>query len=124
MKKALNQMAGIGQFAELKHGKVRYQIEGPANGAMVVMVHGLAGHMHIWDKNYDYLVQQGFRVLRSDLYPLLILIQLLWGLKWSKNTYINHFLQFMNYINKYLLNTIDITNTVHYICIVNYIAWV
>lgn len=68
MKKALNQMAGIGQFAELKHGKVRYQLEGPANGAMVVMVHGLAGHMHIWDKNYDYLVQQGFRVLRLDLY--------------------------------------------------------
>ena len=32
------------------------------------MVHGLAGHMLIWDKNYDYLVQQGFRVLRLDLY--------------------------------------------------------
>ena len=68
MKKLLNQMARIGQLAELKHGAVRYQLEGSATGEMVVLVHGLAGHMHIWDKNFDDLVQKGFRVLRLDLY--------------------------------------------------------
>ena len=68
MKKVLNQMAETGQFVELKHGKVRYQLDGPVDGEVVVLVHGLAGHMHIWDSNFDYLVQKGFRVLRLDLY--------------------------------------------------------
>lgn len=68
MKKVLKAMAETGQFVELKHGKVRYQLEGPVAAEVVVLVHGLAGHMHIWDKNFDYLVQKGFRVLRLDLY--------------------------------------------------------
>lgn len=68
MSKIMKKMAETGQMAELKHGKVRYQLEGPADGAMVVLVHGLAGHMHIWDKNFDFLVEQGYRVLRMDLY--------------------------------------------------------
>ncbi len=68
MKKVLNLMAETGQYVELKHGKVRYQLEGPEAGEVVVLVHGLAGHMHIWDRNFDYLTQKGFRVLRLDLY--------------------------------------------------------
>jgi pimeloyl-ACP methyl ester carboxylesterase len=68
MKHIMKKMAETGQMAALKHGAVRYQLEGPENGAMVVLVHGLAGHMHIWDKNFDFLVAQGYRVLRMDLY--------------------------------------------------------
>ncbi len=68
MKKVLNEMAQIGQFVALKHGKIRYQVEGPADGEVVVMVHGLVGHMHIWDRNFDFLVQKGYRVVRLDLY--------------------------------------------------------
>ena len=68
MKQLMKSMAETGQYAALKHGKVRYQAEGPVDGPVVVLVHGLAGHLHIWDKNFDYLVQRGFRVVRLDLY--------------------------------------------------------
>lgn len=64
----LEQMRQHGQYAQLSHGKVRYELAGPENGDLVVLVHGLIGHMHVWDYQFQFLVEQGFRVLRFDLY--------------------------------------------------------
>ncbi|MCF8258698.1 MAG: alpha/beta hydrolase [Flavobacteriales bacterium] len=64
----LKEMSLIGDYATLSHGRVRYQVAGPANGDPVLLVHGLIGHFHIWDRNFNVLVEQGFRVLRTDLY--------------------------------------------------------
>ena len=70
MKNALKKMAETGQFVSLKHGKVRYQLEGPEQGRVVVLVHGLAGNMHIWDKNFDFLLQKGFNVTLLQTNPM------------------------------------------------------
>ncbi len=64
----INQMGSHGAVAQLSDGEVRYEIAGPEGGEFVMMVHGLAGHYHIWDKNFGAFVAAGFRVLRMDLY--------------------------------------------------------
>lgn len=68
MRAELERMRTFGSYADLTHGRVRYQLDGPANAPTVVLVHGLAGRLHIWDRNYQHLVDNGFRVLRFDLY--------------------------------------------------------
>lgn len=67
-KTILKEMSLLGEYADLTHGRVRYQVAGPVDGSPVVLVHGLIGHMHIWDRNFDVLVGAGHRVLRMDLY--------------------------------------------------------
>ena len=64
----LAEMEKHGEFAQLSDGKVRYEIGGPETGEKVVLVHGLIGHFHVWDYQFKFLVEQGFRVLRYDLY--------------------------------------------------------
>ncbi|MBN2499937.1 MAG: alpha/beta hydrolase [Anaerolineales bacterium] len=57
-----------GQYIELPEGVVRYQLDGPEDGPVVVLVHGFLGHYMIWDRTFPALVEAGFRVLRYDLY--------------------------------------------------------
>jgi len=57
-----------GNFMELEDGTVHYQIEGPNEGEPIVLVHGFSCPMFIWDPTYDFLVHQGYRVLRYDLF--------------------------------------------------------
>ncbi|MGB1317102.1 MAG: alpha/beta fold hydrolase [Flavobacteriales bacterium] len=64
----LEEMRKHGEYAQLSDGKVRYQIDGPEDGEKVVLVHGLIGHFHVWDYQFKFLVEQGFCVLRYDLY--------------------------------------------------------
>lgn len=64
----LEQMRQHGQYAQLSHGKVRYELAGPETGELVVLIHGLIGHMHVWDNQFQFLVDHGFRVLRFDIY--------------------------------------------------------
>lgn len=64
----LQEMQQHGTYAQLSNGKVRYEIAGPEEGEVVVLIHGLIGHMHVFDYQFNYLVEQGFRVLRFDLY--------------------------------------------------------
>ena len=68
MKNILHDMAQMGDYATLASGRVRYQDAGPKDAETVLLVHGLIGHMHIWDRNYDALVDAGYRVVRLDLY--------------------------------------------------------
>ncbi|MFT4680758.1 MAG: pimeloyl-ACP methyl ester carboxylesterase [Granulosicoccus sp.] len=61
-------MSRVGQFLQLPQGRVRYEVDGPEDGPLVIMVHGLAGHMHIWDRNFHALANRGFRTVRYDLF--------------------------------------------------------
>lgn len=64
----LKEMEQHGSYAELSNGKVRYELGGPEYGEKVVLIHGLIGHMHVWDYQFKFLTENGFRVLRFDLY--------------------------------------------------------
>lgn len=57
-----------GSFAGLSHGQVHYELAGPEEGALVVLVHGFSVPSFVWDPTFEELVSQGFRVLRYDLY--------------------------------------------------------
>lgn len=57
-----------GEFVELSDGYVHYELVGPEDGEVVVLVHGFSAGSFVWDNNFDYLVGEGFRVLRYDLY--------------------------------------------------------
>lgn len=57
-----------GTYAQLSDGKVRYEIAGPEDGEVVVLIHGLIGHLHVFDYQFKFLVEKGYRVLRYDLY--------------------------------------------------------
>jgi len=67
-KAILEQMSRVGEFVQLPEGKMRYEVEGPEDGQVVVMVHGLAGHMHIWDRNFHDFAKAGFRTIRYDIF--------------------------------------------------------
>lgn len=57
-----------GEFVELSRGWVHYQAGGPADGRAVVLVHGFSVPYYVWDPTFQFLVDQGYRVLRYDLY--------------------------------------------------------
>jgi pimeloyl-ACP methyl ester carboxylesterase len=57
-----------GSFVGLAHGKVFYELAGPEDGRLVVLVHGFSVPSFVWDPTFEELLAQGFRVLRYDLY--------------------------------------------------------
>jgi pimeloyl-ACP methyl ester carboxylesterase len=57
-----------GQYIKLSQGITHYQLDGPDTGRVVIMVHGFSVPYFIWDGTYEFLVKQGFRVLRYDQY--------------------------------------------------------
>lgn len=58
-----------GQFVQLEHGWVHYQLSGPDTSTLMVLIHGggITG-MEVWQKNMDYFLHLGYRVLAFDLY--------------------------------------------------------
>ena len=57
-----------GQFIQLSDGFVHYELKGPSDARVVVLVHGNAAPYFSWDYNVPALLQAGFRVLRYDIY--------------------------------------------------------
>jgi pimeloyl-ACP methyl ester carboxylesterase len=57
-----------GQFADLSQGQVHYELSKPTNQQVIVLVHGFSVPYYIWDPTFDYFVDNGFTVLRYDLY--------------------------------------------------------
>lgn len=47
---------------------MHYELSGPANGELVVLVHGFSVPAYIWDSTVVGLVDEGYQVLRFDLY--------------------------------------------------------
>jgi len=60
--------AAPGRFVELPDGSTHYEMGGPPEGQLVVLVHGFSVPYYIWDPTFAALVQAGCRVLRYDLY--------------------------------------------------------
>ncbi len=57
-----------GQFVELSQGVTHYHLTGPADGPLVVCVHGLTTPSFVWSSLAKELNDMGFRVLVYDLY--------------------------------------------------------
>ncbi|NCD69013.1 alpha/beta fold hydrolase [Mucilaginibacter agri] len=57
-----------GQYVKLGQGITHYQIAGPDTGKTVILLHGFSVPYYIWDGTFEYLVGQGFRVIRYDMY--------------------------------------------------------
>ncbi|MCG6901436.1 MAG: alpha/beta hydrolase [Rhodobacter sp.] len=57
-----------GKFAELSDGLTHYRWDGPADGPVLVCIHGLTTPGYVWDRLVPLLAEAGFRVLRYDLY--------------------------------------------------------
>jgi pimeloyl-ACP methyl ester carboxylesterase len=57
-----------GDFIELTHGKVHYELVGSEEGQVVALMHGFSIPSYTWDKNIIPLAEAGFRALRFDLY--------------------------------------------------------
>ena len=61
-------LSGIqSRSVEVAGHRVHYLAEGPANGPVVVLVHGLGARAEYWSNLAPYLVQSGFRVYIPDL---------------------------------------------------------
>jgi pimeloyl-ACP methyl ester carboxylesterase len=57
-----------GSFIGLPNGMVHYELKGPPDGRLVVLVHGFSVPYYIWDPTFSALVTAGSRVLRYDLF--------------------------------------------------------
>lgn len=57
-----------GEFVSLSKGWVHYQLEGEEEAPTVVLVHGFSVPYYVWDPTYRALREEGFRVLRYDIY--------------------------------------------------------
>lgn len=57
-----------GAFVHLPDGVTHYQLAGPEDAPVVVLVHGFSVPYFIWDPTFDFLVRSGYRTLRFDLF--------------------------------------------------------
>jgi len=57
-----------GSFVETPHGVVSYQLEGPKDAEIVVLVHGFSVPGYLWEPTFQFLKEQGYQVLRFDLF--------------------------------------------------------
>ena len=57
-----------GYFIQLRDGVTHYELGGPESGDVVVLVPGFSVPYFIYDPTFQFLTQNGFRVLRYDLF--------------------------------------------------------
>jgi pimeloyl-ACP methyl ester carboxylesterase len=57
-----------GKFIETTHGRTHCMLQGPADAPLILLQHGLAANLSIWDTIASELVSRGYRVLRFDFY--------------------------------------------------------
>jgi len=55
-----------GSFVQLPDGVMHYELAGPADGRLVVLIAGFSAPYTVWDPTFAALTQAGFRVLRYD----------------------------------------------------------
>ena len=92
-----------GQFIQLSHGQVHYELGGSPADPLVVLVHGFSTPSYIWDPTYQALIDAGFRVLRFDLY----------GRGYSDRPELDYNLDlFVNQLDE-LLDKLEITQPIH-----------
>jgi len=56
------------QFIDLPGGTVHYRLEGPADGPVIVLIHGFSIPSFVWNDYFAPLTDAGFRILTFDNY--------------------------------------------------------
>ena len=92
-----------GETITLSLGATYYELAGPANAPLVVLIHGFSVPSYVWDPTFASLPQSGLRVLRYDLYGR--------GLSDRPKTRYSREL-FVNQLHE-LLSALSITQPVH-----------
>jgi pimeloyl-ACP methyl ester carboxylesterase len=57
-----------GSYVTLPQGVTHYELSGPEDGQVVVLLPGATIPMYVWDAQVEPLTSAGYRVLRYDLY--------------------------------------------------------
>ncbi len=57
-----------GEFVQLSDGVTHYELGGPSDGQVVILVHGFSVPYFVWDPTFEALCAAGFRTLRYDLF--------------------------------------------------------
>ena len=57
-----------GNYVTLSEGQTHYEADGQDSGKVVILIHGFSVPYYIWDGTFEYLVDQGFKVIRYDMY--------------------------------------------------------
>ncbi len=57
-----------GSFIETPHGVIHYELAGPKNSDLVVLVHGFSVPSYLWEPTFQFLLDEGYQVLRFDLF--------------------------------------------------------
>ena len=57
-----------GSFIRLNAGITHYELSGPDTGRVIILLNDLGLPYYSWDSTFNYLVKQGYRVLRYDQY--------------------------------------------------------
>ena len=57
-----------GAYVTLSDGVTHYEMAGPDNGRVAVLVHGFSVPSYIWDPTFAALRDAGYRVIRYDLF--------------------------------------------------------
>lgn len=57
-----------GTYIKLSQGITHYQLSGPTNGDIVVLIHGASLSLWVWDRQIASLHEAGYRTLRYDQY--------------------------------------------------------
>ena len=57
-----------GDFIQTHHGVIHYELAGPKNSDLVVLVHGFSVPSYLWEPTFQFLLQLGYQVLRFDLF--------------------------------------------------------
>jgi pimeloyl-ACP methyl ester carboxylesterase len=57
-----------GSYVTLPEGVTHYELSGPEDGQVVVLLHGATIPMYAWDAQVEPLTGVGYRVLRYDMY--------------------------------------------------------
>lgn len=63
-----DRMTQPGNFIRLNAGITHYQLAGPDTAQTIVLIHSFTTPYYIWDSTFNYLVSNGYRVLRYDQY--------------------------------------------------------
>jgi pimeloyl-ACP methyl ester carboxylesterase len=58
----------VHQVIPTQFGQTHFEEVGDFSNPPVLLIHGVSGPMHVWDRNVRVLVSAGFRVIRLDLY--------------------------------------------------------
>ena len=60
--------SAAGQFMALENGMTHYEISGPRDKPITVLIPGFSVPYYIWDPTFEGLTSAGMRVLRYDLF--------------------------------------------------------